>query len=93
VVIATSSTDASATVPVEPLGSFPSTKFGSWWIIGVSGQPAYINVGAAATTSNISFPIGVYMEPLWFPPGTVLHAITAAGSGQVWLVRCYLANI
>ena len=92
-VIATSAVDASVTIPKQGPGNFPTTKYGSWWKIGVAGQPAYINVNAAATSANILFPIGIYDDPVWLDEGSVVHAITAAGSGQVWFVRCYLTMV
>jgi len=93
VIIATSTSDASATIPNDTVGNFPNTNFGSWWLMGVSGTPAYINAGAAATSANALHPVGRDDTPKWIPPGTVMHALTATGTGQVFFIRCYLTNV
>lgn len=93
VIISTSSSDAMATIPLEPMATFPTIKQGSWWIMGVAGNPAYVNVGAAATTSTILHPIGRDDTPKWIDPGTVYHALSFTGTGQVWFVRCYLMAV
>jgi hypothetical protein len=94
IIVATSAVDTSITVPVPTAGNFPTTNFGSWWLMGVSGQPIYLNQGSSpATSANISMPVGVWPRPYWIPGGTVYHAITAGGSGQLWLVRAYLTMV
>lgn len=91
-VITTSSSDASVTVPVPKplgLGSNPRASADIYWQIMVSGNPAYINVNAAATSANASFPVGYCSLPMRLPPGTVVHALENGGAGTVSLVRCF----
>jgi hypothetical protein len=91
-VIATSSSDASVTIPVPKpigLGSNPRASADVYWIIMVSGSPAYININAAATSANASMPVGIMTMPFRLPPGTVVHALENGGAGIVSLVRCF----
>jgi hypothetical protein len=90
-VAATSTSDAHITVPAYQVATFPTSNFGSWWLMGVSGQPTYINMNAAATSANILHPIGRDDTPKWLPGGVTIHGLTATGTGQIFIVRCYVA--
>jgi hypothetical protein len=90
-VIATSASDASVTIPVPKpigLGSNPRASADVYWLMMVSGNPAYININAVATSANASMPVGTVL-PLRYPPGTVVHALENGGAGTVSLVRCF----
>jgi hypothetical protein len=92
-VIATSTSDASVTIPVDtPISQAAGqahSSGGSWWLIAVADQDTYLNVGAAATSANFLAPAGwVAAQPYRFAPGTVLHALAKSSTGQVSLVRC-----
>ncbi len=76
-VINTSTTDSSVQVPTNPpLNVQNSNVKGSWWIVTVAGTPAYINANAAATSSNILFPIGTF-GPVWIDQGVTVHALAS----------------
>ncbi len=68
--IATSTVDASVTLTP------------GWYRMVVSGVPAHVNVGAAATTSTTSIPVGAEDAPTW-RDAQVFHALTDAGTGFV----------
>lgn len=70
VIIATSTVDASAAVAA------------GWYRLIVSGAPAYLNIGSAATSANVLFPVGAEDEPKFRAAGTY-HALAALGTGQV----------
>lgn len=95
-VITTGASDQSITIPANSgqaksiANPQPAATLGSWWLMGVAGQPAYINQGAAATSANVLHPVGRDDVPKRLPPGTVMHALQGpGGAGQVWFVRCY----
>lgn len=91
VVCATSTVDASLTVPQDPQMqlsvSSVAKNLGSLYFVGVAGSSCYLNIGAAATSANILMPIGVTNTPWYLTPGTVIHALTPSSTGQLWIVR------
>lgn len=92
----TSTADAYLTVPADAnLASSLNTAAAarshmSLWYIAVGGVPCYVNAGAVATTANAQLPVGL-VGPLELPVGTVIHAITAAGTGTLSIIRARLS--
>jgi hypothetical protein len=88
VVIATSGTDASGTIPAQG-NSGQMTDQSSWWYFVVAGEPAYINTGAAATSANALIPVTSTFphQPIRLAPGLVVHALASTGTGQVSFIK------
>src|ERR1700677_2820589 len=86
VIISTSTVNASATLTTGAQNPF--------WIMGVSGSPPYLSMGAAAATSaDALHAIGSDDTPKLIPGGTIVNAITAFGTGQVWFVRAHPVDL
>jgi len=84
--------------PNAPNQTFVPGDHGSYWVMGVSGSPAYINFGptnaVVATAANVLHPIGRDDTPKAIPAGTWVAALAfGGGSGQVFFVRCYSIGI
>ena len=94
---ATSSSDNSVTVAND----LPSKEVfatdqptGSLYYVSVTGAQVWIayNTTAVASTTFASMPIGMTPKPWRIPPGTVVHAITSSGTGQLSLIRAKRAG-
>jgi hypothetical protein len=92
-VIATSGSDAHATIPQslpESILSNPRDT-GSLYAINVDGAAVGLRFGANAVFgTSATYEIGNCVlgpNPTRIPPGTVVHAITGGGTGYVSIVR------
>lgn len=97
-VITTSGTDASVTIPNDlPGGLSPGARnTGSLYYVNVHGSPAGIRYGAAAVFGgSATFEVGNNVFgglPVRIPPGTTVHAITGGSAGTVSLIRARRAG-
>jgi integral membrane sensor domain MASE1 len=93
-IIATTTSDGSVTVPAVVPSINVKSRWGSWYIISIISDvtgalpfaPTYLNFDAAATTSCAAYATGVVDGgPFYLPPGTVVHAKTSQAAGIVTL--------
>ena len=94
VTVATTTTDATITVPntngATALSTTPNDG-GSFWYLSVVGAPVYINYNSPATSANACVPVGMTVDPIRIPPNTVMHFVTTIGSGTVSIIRGRMA--